>query len=124
MINVKGRSPSMQVQTLIIVRAPAALVRDVYADYTGWAGMFPTISAVRLKERHGSTLILELDHVEGRVINELTGFVVATRRQELGLLRLIGATHAKSAAGPRDHLGTPMDLKYAYRRNVMCAKDH
>ena len=59
-------------QTSIIVRAPAALARDVYADYTGWAGMFPTISAVRLKERRGSTLILELDHIEGKVINELT----------------------------------------------------
>jgi hypothetical protein len=49
MINAKGRSPTMQVQTSIIMRAPVALIRDVYADYAGWPGMFPTISAVRLK---------------------------------------------------------------------------
>jgi hypothetical protein len=34
--------------------------------------MFPTISAVRVKERRGDTLVLEVDHVEGTVINELT----------------------------------------------------
>lgn len=62
----------MRVQTSIVVNAPADLVRDVYADYASWAEIFPTISAVRVKEHRGSTLVLEVDHVEGKVINELT----------------------------------------------------
>jgi uncharacterized membrane protein len=62
----------MRVQTSVIVNAPADLVRNVYADYTAWPEMFPTISAVRVRERRGSTLVLEVDHVEGTVINELT----------------------------------------------------
>jgi hypothetical protein len=61
----------MQVETSIVVHAPADQVRDVYADYTLWPRMFPTISAVRLTGYRGSTQLLEVDHIEGTVSNEL-----------------------------------------------------
>jgi hypothetical protein len=44
---------------------------DVYADYSSWPRLFPTISGVRLLRREGAKLVLELDHVEGTVINKL-----------------------------------------------------
>jgi hypothetical protein len=62
----------MRVQVSTVVHAPARLVRDVYADYDAWPEMFPTISAVRVKQRVGAMLVLEVEHVEGLVINELT----------------------------------------------------
>jgi hypothetical protein len=62
----------MQVETSIVVHAPPAQVRDTYADYTRWPRMFPTISAVRLTGHRGSTQLLEVDHIEGTVSNELT----------------------------------------------------
>jgi hypothetical protein len=52
----------MRVTISAVVRAPAQLVRDVYLDYTHWPGMFPTISAVRLRQRVGQTLVLAVDH--------------------------------------------------------------
>ena len=67
-----GPGQRLRVQASIFVHAPAALVRDVFADYAGWPGVFPTISAVQLRERRGATLVLEVQHVEGRVLNELT----------------------------------------------------
>jgi hypothetical protein len=54
-----------------IVEAPPETVLDVYADWSGWPRLFPTISGVRLLRREGAKLVLEVDHVEGRVINEL-----------------------------------------------------
>jgi hypothetical protein len=54
-----------------MVKAPRQTVLDVYADYASWPRLFPTISGVRLLRREGSKLVLEVDHVEGKVINEL-----------------------------------------------------
>jgi hypothetical protein len=54
-----------------MVDAPRETVLDVYADYRGWPGLFPTISGVRLLRREGAKLVLEVDHVEGKVLNEL-----------------------------------------------------
>jgi Polyketide cyclase / dehydrase and lipid transport len=54
-----------------MVDAPRETVLDVYADYRGWPGLFPTISRVRLLRREGAKLVLEVDHVEGKVLNEL-----------------------------------------------------
>jgi hypothetical protein len=53
------------------VKAPRQTVLDVYADYASWPRLFPTISGVRLLRREGPKLVLEVDHVEGKVINEL-----------------------------------------------------
>ena len=53
------------------VRPPRRTVLDVYGDYAGWPDLFPTISGVRLLRREGDKLVLEVDHVEGKVLNEL-----------------------------------------------------
>jgi hypothetical protein len=60
----------MEVSTT--VQAPRETVAAVYAEYTSWPRLFPTISAVRLVRREGPTLVLEVDHLEGKVVNELT----------------------------------------------------
>jgi len=54
-----------------MITAPRQTVLDVYADYPSWPRLFPTISAVRPLGREGPKLVLEVDHVEGKVINEL-----------------------------------------------------
>jgi hypothetical protein len=61
----------LQVEVSDTVRAPRQTVMDVYADYAGWPRLFPTISGVRLLRRQGDKLVLEVDHVEGKVLNEL-----------------------------------------------------
>jgi hypothetical protein len=62
----------LQVEVSTTVQAPRETVLDVYADYQGWPRLFPTISGVRLLRREGPTLVLEVDHVQGKVLNELT----------------------------------------------------
>jgi hypothetical protein len=62
----------LQISASTTVRAPKETVWSVYADYHGWPAMFPTIKAVRLLRSHGPTLLLEVDHREGKVLNELT----------------------------------------------------
>jgi hypothetical protein len=54
-----------------MIKAPRQTVLDVYADYQSWPRLFPTISGVRLLRREGPKLVLEVDHVEGKVVNEL-----------------------------------------------------
>jgi Polyketide cyclase / dehydrase and lipid transport len=61
----------LQVEVSTTVQAPRQTVLDVYANYQRWPGLFPTISGVRLLRREGAKLVLEVDHVEGKVLNEL-----------------------------------------------------
>ena len=61
----------LHVEVTTTVKAPRQTVLDVYADYRSWPRVFPTINAVRLLGREGPKLVLEVDHVEGKVINEL-----------------------------------------------------
>ena len=61
----------LHVEVSTMVEAPPETVLDVYADWSGWPRLFPTISGVRLLRREGAKLVLEVDHVEGKVINEL-----------------------------------------------------
>jgi Polyketide cyclase / dehydrase and lipid transport len=61
----------LQVEVSTMVKAPRQTVLDVYADYASWPRLFPTISAVRLLGREGPKLVLEIDHVEGKILNEL-----------------------------------------------------
>jgi hypothetical protein len=61
----------LHVEVSTVVEAPRQTVLDVYADYASWPRLFPTISAVRLLGREGAKLALEVDHVEGKVLNEL-----------------------------------------------------
>jgi len=61
----------MTVAASTMVSAPPATVCDVYAEYRSWPRLFPTIKGVRLLRREGAALVLEVDHLEGTVINEL-----------------------------------------------------
>jgi Polyketide cyclase / dehydrase and lipid transport len=61
----------LHVEASTTVRAPKETVSEVYADYRNWPRLFPTISGVRLLRREGAKLVLEVDHVEGKVRNEL-----------------------------------------------------
>ena len=61
----------LHVEVSTTVKAPRQTVLDIYADYAGWPRLFPTISGVRLVRREGAKLVLEVDHVEGKVVNEL-----------------------------------------------------
>jgi hypothetical protein len=61
----------LHVDASITINAPTDRVRDVYTDYRSWPRIFPTIKGVRLLRREGAKQVLEIDHVEGKVINEL-----------------------------------------------------
>jgi hypothetical protein len=61
----------LRLEVSTMVKAPRQTVLDVYADYSSWPRLFPTISGVRLLRREGAKLVQELDHVEGTVINKL-----------------------------------------------------
>ena len=61
----------MQVAASTMVSAPKATVSDVYGEYPSWPRLFPAINGVRLLRREGATLVLEIDHIEGTVVNEL-----------------------------------------------------
>jgi hypothetical protein len=61
----------MRVEVCALVRAPKETVSGVYAAYENWPRVFPTISGVRLAGRSGQRLVLEIDHAEGKVTNEL-----------------------------------------------------
>jgi hypothetical protein len=66
------KSGRVQVLVSLAVRAPAATVYEAYADYRRWPTVFPAISGVRLVQHDGHHLVLEVDHIEGKVINVLT----------------------------------------------------
>ncbi len=61
----------MRAEVSAVVRAPQETVCGVYAAYENWPGLFPTISGVRLVGSDGPKLAVEVDHVEGKVPNEL-----------------------------------------------------
>jgi len=61
----------MTVVASTMVSAPKATVSDVYSEYPNWPRLFPTIHGVRLLRREGATLVLEIDHIEGTVVNEM-----------------------------------------------------
>ena len=61
----------MTVVASTMVSAPPATVCDVYAEYRSWPRLFPTIKGVQLLRREGAALVLEVDHLEGIVVNEL-----------------------------------------------------
>lgn len=54
------------------VNAPADRVRELYRDADNWARIFPaTIRSARVVRREGDTTVVEVDHVEGKVVNIL-----------------------------------------------------
>jgi Polyketide cyclase / dehydrase and lipid transport len=61
----------LHVETSITIGAPRERVWEVYADYRSWPRIFPAVKGVRLIQQEGSKQVLEIDHTEGKVINEL-----------------------------------------------------
>ena len=56
-----------------LIFAPKERVIGVYADYASWPRLFAkTIKGVRLVEDSGAVKTLEIEHVEGRVINVMS----------------------------------------------------
>lgn len=54
------------------VNASAERVRALYEEPDNWARLFPaTIRGARVVRREGDTMVVEVDHVEGRVMNVL-----------------------------------------------------
>jgi uncharacterized membrane protein len=71
----------LHVDASILIGAPWERVWEVDTDYRRWPQVFPTIKSVRLVRGQGSQQVLEVDHVEGKVINEL----VVRSPDEVGL---------------------------------------
>jgi uncharacterized membrane protein len=56
-----------------VIRAPCERVVGLYTDFRGWPRIFgTTIRGVQLLEDQGSKKTLEVDHVEGRVLNVMS----------------------------------------------------
>lgn len=54
------------------VRADATVLRALYTDVERWAAIFhETIAGARVLRRDAETTVIEVQHVEGRVINTL-----------------------------------------------------
>lgn len=62
----------MRVEVSARVAAPPATVFEVYANYADWPQLFRLIRDVRLVRRDGDRLVLQIDHAEGSVVNEVT----------------------------------------------------
>lgn len=65
------RIATLHVTTSVAVGARPSTVAEVYADYEHWPELFAKVHAVRLHRAAGSTLVLDIDHDEGPVVNEL-----------------------------------------------------
>jgi hypothetical protein len=63
----------MQLEASILIGAPRARVFALYADCASWPRVFAsTIRGVRLLSEEGETQTIEVDHVEGPVLNRMT----------------------------------------------------
>ena len=62
----------LHVEASTTIEAPQPRVVEIYQDYRNWPNLFPTIKAVRLVREDSHSKVLEVDHIEGRVINILT----------------------------------------------------
>lgn len=56
-----------------VIHAPPERVVAVYTDYAGWSRVFPlTIKGARLLRDDGREKTLEIDHIEGKVLNVIS----------------------------------------------------
>lgn len=62
----------MRVKVWTLIDAPPSSVSALYVDYRRWPAIYPLISGVRLLRTQGSKLVLQVEHREGLVVNELT----------------------------------------------------
>ena len=101
------------------INASAARVRALYDEPENWARLFPaTIRAARVVRREGDTTVVEVDHVEGPVINILRE-VSSTRLDLFEVKHRYEANFANEflaeADGMRFRLTASVRLKWPYR---------
>jgi hypothetical protein len=101
------------------VSASADRVRALYEDPNNWARLFPaTIRSARAVRREGDTTVIEVDHVEGSIINILRD-VSSTRIDLAEFKRRYVATFANEfiadGDGMRYRLTASVRLKWPYR---------
>lgn len=101
------------------VNAPADRVRELYRDADNWARIFPaTIRSARVVRREGDTTVVEVDHVEGKVVNILRD-VSRTRTDLVEFKRRYDATFVNEfipeGEGMRYTLRASVRLKWPYR---------
>jgi hypothetical protein len=71
------------------VNAPADRARALYGDPDNWARLFPaTIRGARVVRKEGNTTVVEVNHVEGKVVNILRD-ISATRTDLLEFKRTL-----------------------------------
>ncbi len=63
--------PHVRVEASMRIRAPSRHVAAVYGDVRSWPLLFPTISRVRLLREEPERTVVEVEHVEGLVLNVL-----------------------------------------------------
>jgi hypothetical protein len=101
------------------VAAPAERVRALYEDAAAWAVLFPaTIRGARVVRREGAETVVEVDHVEGKVVNVLRD-VSSTRVDLEEWKRRYDARFANTflpePGGSRYTLAAEVRLKGAWR---------
>lgn len=101
------------------VNAPADRVRALYRDAGNWARLFPaTIRGARVVRKEGNTTMVEVDHVEGKVVN-IPRDSSSTRTDLLEFKRHYDATLVNEfipeREGMRYTLTASVRLKWPYR---------
>ena len=101
------------------VSAPADRVRALYRDPDNWARLFPaTIRGARVVRKEGDTTVVEVDHVEGKVVNILRD-ISSTRIELVEFKRHYDATFVNEfipeGEGMRYRLTASVRLKWPYR---------
>jgi len=101
------------------MNAPADRVQALYRDPDNWARLFPaTIRGARVVRKEGDTTVVEVDHVEGKVVNILRD-ISSTRIDLVEFKRRYDATFVNEfipeGEGMRYTLTASVRLKWPYR---------
>src|SRR5215510_6823169 len=101
------------------MNAPADRVQALYRDPNNWARLFPaTIRGARVVRGEGDKTVVEVDHVEGKVVNILHD-VSSTRIDLVEFKRRYDATFVNEfipeGEGMRYTLTASVRLKWPYR---------
>ena len=101
------------------VSAPADRVQALYRDPGNWARLFPaTVRDARIVRREGDTTVVEVDHIEGKVVNILRD-ISPTRIDLVEFKRRYDATFVNEfipeGEAMRFTLSASVRLKWPYR---------
>src|SRR5262245_52923024 len=101
------------------VNAPADCVKGLYSNPDNWARLFPaTIRGASVVRREGDMTVVEVDHVEGKVVNILRD-ISSTRIDLVEFKRRYDATFVNEfipeGEGMRYRLTASVRLKWPYR---------